>query len=85
MEDATVDQGGRDFFIVFMTISVDEMPATAWEELVGARYGGLPVLFLEVVVPVAFLEPIDRTEDSAQTEKEVGSHDGGTTGAMCEN
>lgn len=80
MKDATVDQRSRYFFIVFMTIPVNEMPATARKEFVGARYGGLPVLFLEGVVPVAFLAPIDRAEDGAQTEKEVGSHGRGTKG-----
>lgn len=74
MEDAAVDQRGRDFFIGVASIPADEMPAATWEELVGAWDGGLPVLLFEVAVTITLLEPVDWAEDSACAEEEIWGH-----------
>ena len=75
VEDATVDECSRDFFIVFAPVPMDEVPSATFEELVGSRDGGIPVLFFEIAVTVALLEPVGRAEDGARTEEEVGCHD----------
>jgi len=74
MEDAAVNQRGGDFFFVFVSIPVDEVPTATWEESVGSWDGRLPVLFLEVVVTVTLLEPVYWAEDGARAEEEVGCH-----------
>jgi len=53
---------------------MDEVPSATREELVCSRDGGLPMLFLEIAVAVALLEPVGRAEDGSRTEEEVGSH-----------
>lgn len=53
---------------------MDEVPSATREELVCSRDGVLPMLFLEIAVAVALLEPVGRAEDGSRTEEEVGSH-----------
>lgn len=75
VEDAAIDQRSREFFIVFAPIPMDEVPSATREELVCSRDGGFPVLFFEIAVAIALLEPVGRAEDGARTEEEVGGHD----------
>lgn len=77
VEDATVDQRDGDFFIVFVAVAVDEMPAPSGEVFVDTRGGTLPV-FLAIdgtVNALTALEPVDGTEEGSKTEKEVWRHD----------
>lgn len=76
VEDAAVDQGNGGLFVVFASITVDEMPAAAWEELVCSGDGGLPVsFFINIAVGAsALLEPVGRTACVAQADKKVGGH-----------
>lgn len=77
VEDAAVNQGSRNLFILVGSITSDKMPAPTGEELVGSRNGAFPVLFAIHVAIDAFalLEPVRWAAQGAQTEEEVGGHD----------
>lgn len=76
VEDATVDESGRDLFVVVRFIATNEVPAATRQELVSSRDGVFPVLFSVdfAVDAITALKPIDGAADGTQAEKEVGGH-----------
>lgn len=77
VEDAAVNQGSGDFFIVVASVTADEMPAPTWQELIGSWDGAFPMLLAVHVAIDAFtlLEPVGRAAEGAQAKEEVGGHD----------
>lgn len=75
MKDAAINQRYGNFLVV-VAISRHEMPSVAGVVSVDAWHRGIPVFcFVDGALnAVAPLEPVDRAEDGAQTEEEVGGH-----------
>jgi len=78
MQNAAVDQGSGDFFVLVVPVTADKVPALAGQEPVCSWDRSVPVLFAVAVGldAITALEPVDGAADGAQAEEEVGSHDG---------
>lgn len=78
VKNTAIDQRHGSLFIVFVAIFADQMPSATGDVLVDTRDGRLPVFFTVDGPLNTFpaLEPIEGAESHAQTEKEVGRHDG---------
>lgn len=76
VEDAAVDQRDRQFFIVFVPVAGNEMPASSGDVFVDSGDGTVPVFFAMdgTVDALAAVEPVKGAEDGTEAEKEVGGH-----------
>lgn len=73
VDNAAVDEPHREFFGA-LSVTGYEMPSMAGDVAVDTRHGRLPVLCFGdgALDAVAVMEPVERAENRAKTEEEVG-------------